>query len=206
MNTSTTSRTASRDGIDTLSTPTHASRYTRTAMILHWLIAVLIIVNVVLGLSADSLPDDWVRPVIDTHKSIGITVLGLALLRVLWRTSHRPPPLPREFPSWERMAAHVAHFLLYFIMIALPLSGWMHDSAWKAAATHPMHLFGVIPFPRIGLIMNLDPAVKEPLHDKFGMLHTYLGYALYALLAMHIGGALKHELLDRHSVLKRMVP
>ncbi|MBN3766255.1 cytochrome b [Burkholderia sp. Ac-20365] len=206
MNTSTTSRTASRDGIDTLSTPAHASRYTRTAMILHWLIAVLIIVNVVLGLSADSLPDDWVRPVIDTHKSIGITVLGLALLRVLWRASHRPPPLPREFPSWERMAAHVAHFLLYFIMIALPLSGWMHDSAWKAAATHPMHLFGVIPFPRIGLIMNLDPAVKEPLHDKFGMLHTYLGYGLYALLAMHIGGALKHELLDRHSVIKRMVP
>lgn len=206
MNTSTTSRTASRDGIETLSTPAHASRYTRTAMILHWLIAVLIIVNVVLGLSADALPDDWVRPVIDTHKSIGITVLGLALLRVLWRTSHRPPPLPREFPSWERMAAHVAHFLLYFVMIALPLSGWMHDSAWKAAATHPMHLFGVIPFPRIGFIMHLDPAVKEPLHDKFGALHTYLGYALYALLAMHIGGALKHELLDRHSVIKRMVP
>ncbi|CAG9189235.1 Cytochrome b [Paraburkholderia sabiae] len=206
MNTSTTSRTAARDGIDALSAPAHASRYTRTAMILHWLIAVLIIVNVVLGLSADSLPDDWVRPVIDTHKSIGITVLGLALLRVLWRASHRPPALPREFPSWERMAAHVAHFLLYFLMIALPLSGWMHDSAWKAAATHPMHLFGVIPFPRIGLIMNLDPAVKEPLHDRFGMLHTYLGYALYALLAMHIGGALKHELLDRHSVIKRMVP
>ncbi|BCF91770.1 cytochrome b [Paraburkholderia largidicola] len=206
MNTSTTSRTASRDGIETLSTPAHASRYTRTAMILHWLIAVLIIVNVVLGLSADALPDDWVRPVIDTHKSIGITVLGLALLRLLWRASHRPPPLPREFPSWERMAGHVAHFLLYFVMIALPLSGWMHDSAWKAAATHPMHLFGVIPFPRIGFIMNLDPAVKEPLHDKFGALHTYLGYALYALLAMHIGGALKHELLDRHSVIKRMVP
>jgi cytochrome b561 len=206
MNTSTTSRTASRDGIETLSTPAHAPRYTRTAIILHWLIAVLIIVNVVLGLSADALPDGWVRPVIDTHKSIGITVLGLALLRLLWRASHRPPPLPREFPSWERMAAHIAHFLLYLVMIALPLSGWMHDSAWKAAATHPMHLFGVIPFPRIGFIMNLDPAVKEPLHDRFGALHTYLGYALYALLAMHIGGALKHELFDRHSVIKRMVP
>jgi len=206
MNTSTTSRSTAREGIEAHSTPVHASRYTRTAMILHWLIAVLIIVNVVLGLCADSLPDDWVRPVIDTHKSIGITVLCLALLRVLWRASHRPPPLPREFPSWERMAAHVAHFLLYFVMIALPLSGWMHDSAWKAAATHPMHLFGVIPFPRIGLIMNLDPAVKEPLHDRFGMLHTYLGYALYALLAMHVGGALKHELLDRRSVIKRMVP
>ncbi|MPW15559.1 cytochrome b [Paraburkholderia sp. CNPSo 3157] len=206
MDTSTSSRTATRDGADALYAPLPIARYTHTAMILHWLIAVLIIANVVLGLSADSLPDDWVRPVIDTHKSIGITVLGLALLRVLWRVSHRPPPLPREFPSWERMAAHVAHFLLYFLMIALPLSGWMHDSAWKDAATHPMHLFGVVPFPRIGLILNLDPAVKEPLHDRFGALHTYLGYALYALLAMHIGGALKHELLDRKSVFKRMVP
>ncbi|MEI5999673.1 cytochrome b [Paraburkholderia bengalensis] len=206
MNTSTPSGTAPRDGLDAHATAAHASHYSRTAMILHWLIALLIMVNVALALSAESLPGEWVRPVIDTHKSIGITVLGLALLRVLWRVSHRPPPLPREFPSWERMAAHAAHFLLYFLMFALPLSGWMHDSAWKAAATHPMHLFGVIPFPRIGFIMNLDPAVKEPLHDQFGALHTYLGYALYALLAMHIGGALKHELIDRHSVLKRMVP
>jgi len=206
MNTSTSSRASARNSGEPFAAPLSESRYTRTAMILHWIIAVLIIVNVALGLSADSLPDDWVRPVIDTHKSIGITVLGLALLRVLWRVSHRPPPLPREFPSWERIAAHVAHFLLYFLMIALPLSGWAHDSAWKAAASHPMHLFGVIPFPRIGFIMNLDPAVKEPWHDKLGALHTYLGYALYALLAMHIGGALKHELIDRHSVIKRMVP
>jgi cytochrome b561 len=197
------SRTSTSDVAPTLDAP---SQYTRTAMILHWIIAVLIIVNVVLGLSADSLPDDWMRPVIDMHKSIGITVLGLALLRILWRASHKPPPLPHVFLFWERAAAHIAHFLLYFLMIALPLSGWMHDSAWKAAATHPLHLFGVVPFPRIGFIMNLDPAVKEPLHDKFGALHACLGYALYALLAMHIGGALKHELLDRHSVIKRMVP
>jgi len=186
--------------------PQVQSQYTRTAMLLHWIIAVLIIGNVLLGLSADSLPDDWVRPVIDTHKSIGITVLGLALMRILWRASHRPPPLPRDFPRWERAAAHVAHFLLYLLMIGLPLSGWMHDSAWKDAATHPMSLFGLIPWPRIGLIMNLDPAVKEPLHNQFGALHTWLGYALYALLAMHIGGALKHQWIDRQSVLKRMVP
>ena len=206
MNSSTSSRTAARDDIETLSTPLPANRYTRTAMILHWLVALLIIVNVVLGLSADSLPDDWVRPVIDTHKSIGITVLGLALLRVLWRVSHRPPSLPRKFPSWERTAAHVAHFLLYFLMIALPLSGWMHDSAWKAAASHPMHLFGVVPFPRIGFIMNLDPATKEQLHSQFGALHTACSYALYGVLALHIAGALKHQWIDRHSVLRRMMP
>jgi cytochrome b561 len=200
-----TQATPSRAELAGATTP---SQYSRTAMLLHWIIAALILVNVALGLSADSLPDDWVRPVIDTHKSIGITVLGLVLLRILWRASHRPPPLPRSFPDWERGAAHVAHFVLYLLMIGLPLSGWMHDSAWKDAATHPMSLFGIVPWPRIGFIMNLDPAVKEhlQLHDRFGALHTWLGYALYALLAMHIGGALKHEWIDRKSVLKRMLP
>ncbi|HEY1998257.1 cytochrome b [Paraburkholderia sp.] len=182
------------------------SRYTRTAMALHWIIAVLIICNVALGLSADSIPDDWVRLVIDTHKSIGITVLGLALLRILWRFSHRPPPLPAEFPSWERVAAHIAHFLLYLLMIGLPLSGWLHDSAWKDAATHPMRLFNLMPWPRIGYVMSLEPTLKESLHNGFGALHTWLGYALYALLAMHVGGALKHQWIDRKSVLKRMIP
>ncbi|MEW9581788.1 cytochrome b [Paraburkholderia sp. DGU8] len=190
---------------DSTSAPPQA-RYTRTAMTLHWLIALLIIGNVVLGLSADALPDDWVRPVIDTHKSIGITVLGLALLRILWRISHKPPPLPREFLSWEKFAAHAAHFVLYVLMIALPLSGWLHDSAWKDAATHPMYLFHLVPWPRIGLVTGLDPVLKESLHHRFGALHTWLGYALYVLLAMHIGGALKHEWIDRKSVLKRMAP
>jgi cytochrome b561 len=200
-----------------MNTPTHASsamaddpgaatRYTRVAMLLHWLIAILILCNVVLGLSAGSLPDAWVRPVIDTHKSIGITVLGLVLLRILWRLSHRPPALPAVFPDWERQAAHVAHVLLYVLMIALPLSGWLHDSAWKDAATHPMRLFNLFPWPRIGYVMHLDPALKETLHNRFGELHTWLGYALYLLLALHVGGALKHEWVDRHSVIKRMIP
>ncbi|MDH6151710.1 MULTISPECIES: cytochrome b [Paraburkholderia] len=199
MNTQANSLTDSTDA-------SRPPRYTRTAMTLHWLIALLMCANVVLALSADSLPDDWVRPVIDTHKSIGITVLGLALLRILWRVSHKPPPLPREFPSWEMIAAQLAHFALYLLMIALPLSGWLHDSAWKDAATHPMRWFGLFQWPRIGYVMQLDPTLKETLHDRFGALHTWLGYALYALLAMHIGGALKHEWLDRKSVLKRMTP
>ena len=100
----------------------------------------------------------------------------------------------------------IAHFVLYLLMIGLPLSGWLHDSAWKGAATHPMHLFGLIPWPRIGFVMNLDPALKESLHDRFGALHAWLGYALYALLAMHVGGALKHQWIDKKSVISRMVP
>ncbi|TKC80382.1 cytochrome b [Trinickia terrae] len=183
-----------------------ASRYSRTAMILHWLIAVGIIGNVALALSVDLLPDDWIRPVIDTHKSIGITVLGLVLLRILWRAGHRPPPLPKAFPAWERASAHAAHLLLYVLMIGLPLSGWLHDSAWKDAATHPLVLFHLVPWPRFSSVMNLDPAFKEHLHDVFGAVHTWFGYVLYAVLALHIGGALKHELIDRESVLRRMLP
>jgi cytochrome b561 len=173
-----------------------ASKYTRTAMVLHWTIALLIIVNVMLGLGSESLPDSMVRFAIDTHKSIGITVLGLVILRILWRTTHRPPPMPRSFPKLEQIAAHVA----------LPLSGWMHDSAWKDAATHPMYYFGLFTWPRVGFIEHIDPQVRETLHTRLGMLHTWFGYALYALFAMHIGGALKHSWIDRRSVISRMVP
>ncbi|MEP7140149.1 MAG: cytochrome b [Caldimonas sp.] len=179
-------------------------RYTRTAVVLHWLIAVLILVNVTLGLSADFLPDEWVRPVIDTHKSTGITVLGLVLMRILWRIVHRPPALPPGYARWERFAAHAVHGALYALMLLLPLSGWLHDSAWKDAATHPMRWFGLVPWPRIGFVMGIEPVAKERLHDLFGAFHTAFGYVLYLLLALHIGGALKHQWLDRERELQRM--
>ncbi|MEO8925037.1 MAG: cytochrome b [Caldimonas sp.] len=179
-------------------------RYTRTAVVLHWLIAVLILFNVVLALSADHLPDDWVRPVIDTHKSTGITVLGLVLLRILWRVAHRPPDFPVGYARWERIAAQVAHGVLYALILLLPISGWMHDSAWKDAATHPMTLYGLVPWPRIGWIEHVDAVSKEHLHDLFGGFHTAFGYVLYGLLALHIGGALKHQWMDREPELQRM--
>ena len=137
------------------------ARYTRIAAILHWLIALLIVANVVLGVWANHVPDDWVRPMIDTHKSIGITVLGLAIMRLLWRFSHPAPKLPETYARGERLAAHGVHFLLYVWIFALPITGWLHDSAWKDAATHPLALFGVVPWFRIGFIEGLDPAVKE---------------------------------------------
>ncbi len=182
------------------------ARYTRTAILFHWLIAVLIIVNVCLALFVDDLPEAWVRPVIDTHKSIGITVLGLALMRLLWRFTHRPPPLPMGYAGWERVGAHAAHGLLYVLILALPLSGWLQDSAWKDAATHPMSLFGLIPWPRIGWVMQTEPGLRESLHDRFGALHTWLGYVLYVMFAVHVVGALKHQWMDREPELQRMLP
>lgn len=180
------------------------ARYTSIAIILHWLIAVAILINVALAWSADYLPDGDVRFVIDTHKSIGITVLGLAMLRLLWRFSHPQPPFDPLHARWERRLAHVVHGLLYVLLFALPLSGWLHDSAWKDAATHPMSLFGLIPWPRIHAIVTIEPTRKEALHTLFGNLHTWCGYILYGLVALHVGGALKHQFWDRRPALRRM--
>lgn len=179
--------------------------YTRVAVVLHWLIAVMIVTNVVLAWTWGHLPDAAVRPTIDIHKSIGVTVLGLATLRVLWRLTHPAPPMPKTYRKWEATASHLAHGLLYVVMLGLPLSGWIMDSAWDQAATHPLHWFGLFEFPRIAPITALDPATRKQLHSLFGTGHTLSAYALYALLSLHIAGALKHQFIDRERELQRMM-
>jgi cytochrome b561 len=172
-------------------------RYTRTAILLHWAIAAMIFVNIALGLGANYAPDAWVRPMIDLHKSIGIAVLGQVLLRLIWRLTHKPPAFPAGYRPWERRAAHLAHLALYGLILALPITGWIHDSAWSAAASHPLVLFWVVPWFRLGFITHLAPATKHDLRLWFAAIHTYFGYALYALLTLHIIGALKHQFVDR---------
>ena len=182
------------------------SRYSGVAMVLHWLVAGLILTSLVMIWFVDHYPEAWVRPVIDTHKSIGIVVLGLVLMRLLWRAGHRPPALPRTYGRGERLAAHAAHALLYAVILLLPVTGWMHDSAWKDAPTHPMSLFWTIPWPRISAIMNQPAAVKESLHSLFFAFHKSLAYVLYALFVLHVGAALKHQFLDKERELERMLP
>jgi cytochrome b561 len=184
----------------------HAARYTRVAMVLHWLIALLMIANIALGLSFARVSDDMVRPLIDLHKSIGITVLGLAILRLLWRATHRPPPLPSTYPRWEQTAAHLAHWALYALIFALPLTGWLHDSAWGDAATHPVFLYGMIYWPRIWFVMGPTSPMQDRLHDALGTVHIWFGYALYVVLALHVLGALKHQFWDREPEIQRMLP
>ncbi len=183
-----------------------SARYTRTAIAFHWAIAVLIAANVALALSADHVPDAWVRRVIDTHKSIGITVLGLAIMRLLWRATHAPPAMPASYGRLERVGAHAAHAALYILIFAMPLSGWMHDSAWKDAPSHPMFLFGLVPWPRLWPLTAIDPAQKDAWHATLGSIHTAFAYVLYVLVALHILGALKHQLLDGEAELQRMLP
>jgi cytochrome b561 len=185
---------------------TQPGRYTRLAMLFHWLIAALITANVLMIWVVDYLPDHFERPIIDTHKSIGITVLGLAIMRLLWRLTHPAPALPASYKKWERVAAHSAHIALYLLIFCLPLSGWIHDSAWKGAPTHPLNLFGFIPWFRIGPIVHQDPQTKEYIHSLFSQIHTSLAYVLYAMFAVHVAGALKHQFLDKQPELQRMLP
>jgi cytochrome b561 len=181
-----------------------ANKYTKIAVLLHWLIALLITFNVILGLGLHYVPDSDVRPMIDLHKSFGITVLALAFIRFFWRFTHTPPPLPADYPAWERQLAHAAHVALYGLIFALPITGWVHDSAWSAAASHPMLLYWIIPWFRLGFITGLDPATKDMVHQLFGQVHTLLGYALYGVVGLHILGALKHQFFDKHRELQRM--
>jgi cytochrome b561 len=180
-------------------------RYSTIAMLLHWLVALLIVANFALIYTTHHLPDDAQGRWIDLHMSIGLTVLGLVLLRLLWRIGHRPPPLP-AYPQWERTTARAVHAALYVVMLALPLSGWIHDSAWKDAPANPFYWFGLFEWPRIAWIKNLSQARKEVLHGDFLQAHKLFGYALYALVTAHILGALKHQFLDGYPQVQRMWP
>ena len=184
----------------------NTGRYTRLAMLFHWLIALGIVVNISLVWLVDEMPKSAERPMINTHKSIGLTVLGLAIMRVLWRWANPPPAFPKAYKRWERVSAHSAHIALYVLIFAIPLTGWIHDSAWKGAPGNPLVLFGVIPWFRIGWLAGLDPATKDVVHAQLFAVHEALGYALYALVALHVAGALKHQLIDRQPELQRMIP
>ncbi len=177
-------------------------KYTQPAIILHWCIALAIAINAWIMLVYDD--EQRTRTLVDLHKSIGITVLGLVLVRILWRIGHQPPALPSLYKPWERTLAHAVHASLYLIIVAVPLTGWLHDSAWKDAATHPLILFGSIPWFRIPQIMAMEPIAKEHFHKIWGQRHGQSVYLLYALFFVHLLGALKHQFFDRAKELRRM--
>lgn len=181
-------------------------RYTKPAIALHWLIAFFILFNVMLAWLWPFLPDAKVRPAIDWHKSIGILVLGLAIMRLLWRATHRPPALPTQFQRWEVRLSGITHGLLYVVMFGMPLTGWIMDSAWKDAASHPMIFMNLFEWPRIGFIMAMDADTKKMIHDGFGEAHELLAKLLYVLFVLHVAGALKHQWLDKVPVFQRMWP
>ncbi len=178
---------------------THAqlesSRYSTTAVWLHWLLALAIIGSLGVGLYMTSLPFSPTRlKLFNWHKWAGMTILILSALRLLWRLTHRPPPdLP--MPAWQRLAAHGTHWALYVLFFAVPLVGW----AYSSAAGFPIVLFGVLPLP------DWVPVNRE-LADVLKACHHYFAYAMAALIVAHIAAALKHHFVDRDGLLHRMRP
>lgn len=183
------------------------ARYSATAVILHWLIAVAIIYNLWVGLGFDDLEashSPLLRPAIDLHKSIGITVIGLVLMRILWKAGHlAPAPLPGLKP-WERGLSIGVHHLLYLLMVLVPLAGWLHDSAWKAAVEHPLVLYGTVPWFRLPLFGGLSDAGKDTWHTIFGAVHAIAAKVLIGALVLHVAGALKHQFIDGKAQFRRM--
>ena len=179
-------------------------RYSKPAVVLHWLIAIGIFWNLWLGLRFDDMAKDQVRSAVDLHKSIGISVLGLVVLRLLWRAIRTPPRPLASLKPWERVLSVATHHLLYLLMVVVPLAGWLHDSAWKAAASHPLVLFHTVPWFRIPLFGGLSPAGLDKAHDLLGNVHSATAWVLMGALVLHVAGALKHQLLDGDKELQRM--
>ena len=178
-------------------------RYHPTAMLLHWLIAALIVVEIVLGWRMEGPPGPVTFAVYQLHKSIGITILALTLVRIAWRWTHRPPALEGGKP-WERVLAGAVHLGFYGLLLAVPLSGWLVVSASRTGIATV--LFGLIPFPHIPGVPGLEPASKAAVEAAAQTAHSLLGWALYGLLALHVLGALKHHFVDRDDGLARMTP
>ena len=170
--------------------------YTRTAIALHWLIALLIFALFPVGLYMVGLPlsPEKLR-IYSYHKWTGVTVFLLALLRLAWRLTHGAPPPPAAMPPWQRRLAAVSHGALYLLLLVIPLSGWVMSSALGV----PVVYFGVLPLPDL-------VAKNKELGEAVKVVHASLNFTLAALVVLHAAAALKHHLVDRDDVLVRMIP
>ena len=172
------------------------SRWGAIAQALHWLIALLIVAQGAIGLTMVELgmTPTKVR-VFALHKSIGLTLLALVLLRLLWRVTQRAPRDPPA-PAWQRIAARVSHALLYLLILALPLSGWLFNSA----ANFPLSWFGLVHVP------SLTPGYNPSLKSYALSAHVALFWILAGVVVVHAAAALWHHFAQRDDVLRRMLP
>ncbi len=193
-------------------------RYTAVAIVLHWAIALAIAGMIALGWwMGDALEDKATQAqaiaAFQLHKSIGLTILLLSLVRLGWRLMHPVPPLPAGMKPWERWAAIGTHWAFYVIVIAMPLTGWLYVStAWSVHEDPPRPLdvptlyFGLFQIPHLFGLSQLAEGARAALAELFENFHSKLAWGAIGLTVLHVGAALKHHFLDRDDVLARMVP
>jgi cytochrome b561 len=170
-------------------------RYGWVAQGLHWAILALLILQVTLAKIAHELPVGLERlAMMSRHKSVGITILALAVIRLAWRWIDRPPP-PPTMPRWQAIGASLNHWALYALLFALPITGWLMSSA----ANRPVSWFGLAQLPDF-------VAPDDGLKEVFEEAHELLVNVLFVLVALHVAAALKHQFIDRDGLLLRMLP
>ena len=172
------------------------SRYTAVAQSLHWVIAALIVTQFILAWSADGLPLGMHKlALLARHKSVGMTVLMLAVLRLLWRFWHRPPALPAGMTPIERILAQVTHIAFYVLLFLMPLTGWMMSSA----KNYSVSWFGLFTWPNL-------IGQNEAAFNFLKSTHDTMSGILFAIAVLHVLAALKHHFWNRDDVLVRMLP
>lgn len=172
------------------------SRYTGVAIALHWVMALLILFMIGLGWNMEEN-----EALYQLHKSIGITILFLALARLGWRFANPPPPLPDDMPALEKTASHIVHVAFYVLMIGLPLGGWLMVSVSPFQVSTV--LFGAISWPHLPFTEGLK---GEDLYEFVEFFHSKGAWVIIVLLGLHVAGAVKHEIGAEGGVLKRMLP
>lgn len=170
------------------------SRYSSVAIALHWTIALLIVANVIGALVAEGADKATAAAIMSLHKSNGLTILVLSLVRLAWRLAHGFPPFPPTTAAWDAFLARANHVVFYVMMIVVPLAGWTMASA----GPRPLEWFGLFDWPKL----PVDKATGEIAHDA----HIILAFTTVGLVLLHVAGALKHHFLDKDDVLARMLP
>lgn len=173
-----------------------AGKHSQTAIGLHWITALAVLGLLGVGLWMVGLPLGLLKlKVYAWHKWIGMAVLALTVARLLWRWRHPPPALPGSLRDWERRLAPIAHWTLFALLLAMPLSGWMMNSA----AGVGLYWFGYIPIP------DLVPRDSD-LFAALKTVHKVLSRLLIAVVILHVAAVIYHDVLRRDGVFRRMWP
>jgi len=174
-----------------------ASRYSNVAIILHWIIAVLVLVLIGLGIYMVDIPRGTPERSFfyNLHKSIGLTTGILALIRLWWRKKNPPPAFPASMPAWQVTASHISHALLYMCLIMMPIAGFTASQFTKYGVTY----FGLFKIPPMA-------APQKVLYDFFQGVHENTAYVLMFLVVVHVLAALHHLLVAKDGIFQRMLP